>query len=227
MQSPFAPSSVLPFPFLLPPSSHYSPLHANPPPPPGPHAQTESARIARKSFYCDLCQKGYGRINEFEAHEGSYDHLHKKRLKEMKQMSRDPSAVSKARKAEAKDSIIKIKPLSSSSSTTPSSAAGPSSSAAAGKAGGGSGFKKGGFKNAFAPAGGGGGEEVMGEMEVEVEGGKGKGEGEDGGGVRGEVEADTEESGSEDDGLAEGERYDPRRPTGCWEGCPGRSSRVG
>lgn len=39
---------------------------------------TESAREARKAFYCDLCQKGYGRITEFEAHEGSYDHLHKK-----------------------------------------------------------------------------------------------------------------------------------------------------
>ena len=40
--------------------------------------QTESAREARKSFYCELCQKGYSRINEFEAHEGSYDHQHKK-----------------------------------------------------------------------------------------------------------------------------------------------------
>ena len=40
--------------------------------------QTESAREARKSFYCDLCQKGYSRVNEFEAHEGSYDHQHKK-----------------------------------------------------------------------------------------------------------------------------------------------------
>lgn len=40
--------------------------------------QTESAREARKSFYCELCSKGYARMNEFEAHEGSYDHLHKK-----------------------------------------------------------------------------------------------------------------------------------------------------
>ncbi len=40
--------------------------------------QTESAREARKSFHCDLCNKGYGRINELEAHESSYDHLHKK-----------------------------------------------------------------------------------------------------------------------------------------------------
>lgn len=40
--------------------------------------QTESAREARKSFYCELCGKGYARMNEFEAHEGSYDHLHTK-----------------------------------------------------------------------------------------------------------------------------------------------------
>lgn len=42
------------------------------------HIQTESAREARKAFYCDLCQKGYGRINEYEAHQGSYDHTHRK-----------------------------------------------------------------------------------------------------------------------------------------------------
>ena len=40
--------------------------------------QTESAKEARKAFYCELCAKGYGRINDFEAHESSYDHLHKK-----------------------------------------------------------------------------------------------------------------------------------------------------
>lgn len=40
--------------------------------------QTESAKEARKAFYCELCSKGYGRINDFEAHESSYDHLHKK-----------------------------------------------------------------------------------------------------------------------------------------------------
>ena len=44
----------------------------------GDWVQTESAREARKSFYCELCQKGYSRINEFEAHESSYDHSHKK-----------------------------------------------------------------------------------------------------------------------------------------------------
>lgn len=52
--------------------------------------------LARKSFYCiysllqwdygeangigELCSKGYSRMNEFEAHENSYDHQHKKVL---------------------------------------------------------------------------------------------------------------------------------------------------
>jgi hypothetical protein len=29
-------------------------------------------------FVGELCQKGYGRMNEFDAHESSYDHQHKK-----------------------------------------------------------------------------------------------------------------------------------------------------
>ncbi|KAF2863821.1 hypothetical protein K470DRAFT_196566, partial [Piedraia hortae CBS 480.64] len=61
-----------------------------------PQATTDSAREARRSFFCDLCQKGYARINDFEAHEASYDHLHKKRIKELKQLSRDPNAASRA-----------------------------------------------------------------------------------------------------------------------------------
>ena len=41
-------------------------------------------------------------MTEFEAHEGSYDHQHKRRLKEMKTMTRDPNAAAKARAAEQK-----------------------------------------------------------------------------------------------------------------------------
>jgi len=51
-----------------------------------PSAKTDSAKAARNAFFCDLCQKGYSRMNEFEAHESSYDHQHKKRLKDMKEM---------------------------------------------------------------------------------------------------------------------------------------------
>ena len=41
-------------------------------------------------------------MNEYEAHLSSYDHSHKQRLKDMRQLTRDPLASSKARKAEAK-----------------------------------------------------------------------------------------------------------------------------
>ena len=190
-------------------------------------SQTESALQAAKSFYCDLCGKGYSRINEYEAHEGSYDHLHKKvvspilpsflkhshflvhspsayaqniqrkdadslsfdqRLKEMKLMSRDPLASTKARKAERKANesvqVINIKLA-------------PSNAHDSGRNGGG-GFKKGGFRNAF-----GSGEEKeqtdRGEehAEVEVEEKLGDEGGE-------EVESEDEEG-----------MYDPRQPTGC------------
>jgi hypothetical protein len=64
-----------------------------------PQPQTDSARDARRAFFCmlkdslsilddvqyrltmligDLCQKGYARSTDFEAHEGSYDHQHRK-----------------------------------------------------------------------------------------------------------------------------------------------------
>ncbi|KAK6543259.1 hypothetical protein TWF694_000021 [Orbilia ellipsospora] len=76
---------------------------------------TQSALDARKSFYCELCGKGYGRMNEFEAHESSYDHQHKKRFMEMKQMQRGSSSVEarreRERRAEEKAGLITIKPL--------------------------------------------------------------------------------------------------------------------
>jgi hypothetical protein len=76
-------------------------------------------------------------MNEFEAHESSYDHQHKKRLRDMKAMQRDPNASDKARRAERKadekSGLITIKPLKLDG---------------AGSKGG---FKKGGFKSAFGP----------------------------------------------------------------------------
>ncbi|KAF4441556.1 G patch domain-containing protein 8 [Fusarium austroafricanum] len=94
-----------------------------------PSAQTASAREAQKSFYCQLCSKGYSRMNDYEAHLSSYDHSHKQRLKDMKAMVRDPNAGSRARKAEAKaDGLISIKLPGQETAT------------------GGGGFKKGGFK---------------------------------------------------------------------------------
>lgn len=74
-------------------------------------------------------------MNEFEAHESSYDHQHKKRLMEMKQMQRQVKD-SLPRKEE-KGPLMSIK----------------LGGAKDKDASGGGGFKKGGFKkmNAFAP----------------------------------------------------------------------------
>jgi hypothetical protein len=78
-------------------------------------------------------------MNEYEAHLSSYDHSHKQRLKDMRQLTRDPLASEKARKAEAKanagSGLISIKI--------------GGDGAGSGKKGG---FKKAGFKSAFAPA---------------------------------------------------------------------------
>ncbi|RGP64718.1 c2h2 type zinc finger containing [Fusarium longipes] len=104
-----------------------------------PAAQTAAAREAQKSFYCQLCSKGYSRMNDYEAHLGSYDHSHKQRLKDMKAMVRDPNAGSRARKAEAKaDGLISIK--------LPGQEAAASTGSGGFKKGG---FKKSGFKSAF------------------------------------------------------------------------------
>ena len=67
-------------------------------------------------------------MNEFEAHESSYDHQHKKRLKDMKEMQRQ---VQTAGRKEEKGPLMTIK-LGSATNKP--------------KTGG---FKKGGFKNAF------------------------------------------------------------------------------
>ncbi|KAK7516555.1 putative C2H2 finger domain protein [Phyllosticta citriasiana] len=100
---------------------------------------TDSAREAAKNFFCELCNKGYKRHNEFEAHISSYDHQHKKRLKDMKEMSKNPQAAEKARRAERKADeeagLISMDPVKM---DLPPSKKG--------------GFKKGGFKSAFGKA---------------------------------------------------------------------------
>lgn len=125
-----------------------------------PPAQTSSARAALQSFHCDLCSKGYSRMNDYEAHLSSYDHSHRQRMKDMKQMVKDPTASSRARKAEAKaDGLISIK-LGEAGGGGATNTTGPVTAAAATATGAGfkkSGFKKSGFKSAFAPVGGGGG----------------------------------------------------------------------
>ncbi|KAI0551765.1 hypothetical protein F4679DRAFT_537888 [Xylaria curta] len=119
-----------------------------------PPAQTSSARAALQSFYCDLCSKGYSRMNDYEAHLSSYDHSHRQRMKDMKQMVKDPTAGARARRAEAKaDGLISIKLGSAGGgdANNNNSASANDGKGAAFKKGG---FKKSGFKSAFAPVGG-------------------------------------------------------------------------
>jgi hypothetical protein len=136
-------------------------------------------------------------MNEYEAHLSSYDHSHKQRLKDMKQMVRDPQAAARARKQEAKaDGVISIKL--------------GSDSAGGGASGGGfkkGGFKKSGFKTAFVPVDDGKQEEPAEEKAAKVEeplSAVGKKADGNGNGV------DLVESDTEDEGY---EVYDPRHPT--------------
>lgn len=126
-------------------------------------------------------------MNEYEAHLSSYDHSHKQRLKDMRQLTRDPLAANKARKAEAKanagSGLISIK---------------IGGSTGEGGAGGGfkkGGFRKAGFKSAFAPA------EAEEKKAVDSKmAGYSQGDNEE--------ESDTEDEGDEGDDM-----YDPRYPT--------------
>ncbi|KAK3396228.1 hypothetical protein B0T20DRAFT_265207 [Sordaria brevicollis] len=167
-----------------------------------PPAQTSSAREALQSFYCQLCQKGYSRMNDYEAHLSSYDHSHKQRLKDMKQMVRDPQAAARARRQEAKnEGVISIKL---------GEAAG---SGAGGSAGGGGGFKKGGFKksgfkSAFVPVG----EPTSTSAAVPATKSSNTNTSADGQQqeIRRAPRSELVESDTEDEGY---EVYDPRKPT--------------
>jgi hypothetical protein len=56
----------------------------------------------RRNFYCELCNKGYQRITELEVHENGHDHQHRKRMKEMKQITRNPTAAVRNSRTEKK-----------------------------------------------------------------------------------------------------------------------------
>ena len=121
-------------------------------------------------------------MNEYEAHESSYDHQHKKRLKEMKEMQRQVAP----KKEEEKGPLMQIK-----LGGTPKSAGG--------------GFKKGGFKNAFAPA------ENVEVVKKEDE-------------LMLEIVAKVEDERMDDDSdlTDQEDYYDPRQPTGCTPSCPSK-----
>lgn len=111
----------------------------------------------------------------------------------MKQISKDPNATEKARRAERKadekSGLITIKPLKLDAAKSTS------------------GFKKGGFKNAFAPAGDSDtSKPAPGFKKVFEDDAK-------------KVAAEDQESDFSD---VDYERYDPRRPTGCGSTCAGK-----
>ncbi|CCJ30554.1 unnamed protein product [Pneumocystis jirovecii] len=78
---------------------------------PNPIARTESAREALQSFFCKLCDKGYSRISEYENHLSSYEHNHRKRFREMKEMQRVSSNFEKQRKQGQRKKDSEITPF--------------------------------------------------------------------------------------------------------------------
>ncbi|GFF50072.1 C2H2 finger domain protein, putative, partial [Aspergillus udagawae] len=192
-----------------------------------PTPKTESARSALSSFTCTLCNKSYSRHPEYEAHISSYDHQHRKRLQDLKQLSRDPNAAEKARRAEKKaDAEAGLRVIG----TTPASGAG----GAIGTSGGG-GFKKGGFKSSFTTVKGPVSTTVSTRKNVlgdddDDDADQAVGAGESSELVRNRprqdtdtqhenAESDTDEEYTNDDTGAS--YYDPRKPTDCSLRCPG------
>ncbi|PYI01266.1 hypothetical protein BO78DRAFT_433780 [Aspergillus sclerotiicarbonarius CBS 121057] len=198
-----------------------------------PTPKTESARSALSSFTCTLCNKSYSRHPEYEAHISSYDHQHRKRLQDLKQLSRDPNAAEKARRAERKaDAEAGLRVLDSSKAVAASTAGtGPGVGVSTG--GGGGGFKKGGFKSSFttvkgpvAPAaptkknvlGGDDEDNDIAEADDATLHSRSQPTRHESAQLD-QAESDTDEEYAHD---VIGERfYNPRNPTGCSPGCAG------
>ncbi|KAL4790079.1 hypothetical protein BDV19DRAFT_372972 [Aspergillus venezuelensis] len=195
-----------------------------------PAPKTESARSALSSFTCTLCNKSYSRHPEYEAHIGSYDHQHRKRLQDLKQLSRDPNAAERARRAEKKaDAEAGLRVIETAKAANESGAGGAGDA----KGGGGGGFKRGGFKSSFtavkgptapaAPTK----KNVLGDDDDEGDSVPAAERASDAarltsdrpsGLVRESGESDT---GDEYTSDYMGGYYNPRRPTDCFAGCAG------
>ncbi|KAL4904235.1 hypothetical protein BDW74DRAFT_33423 [Aspergillus multicolor] len=193
-----------------------------------PAPKTESARSALSSFTCTLCNKSYSRHPEYEAHIGSYDHQHRKRLQDLKQLSRDPNAAEKARRAEKKaDAEAGLRVLDAATAS------------GIGSSGGGGGFKKGGFKSSFTTVKGPATppapmrKNVLGDDDDVVDGDNTL-VADGGGGDAAQVKPDKpirlrQEQGESDtdeeyltDTVGDG-YYDPRKPTDCFSKCVGQT----
>lgn len=176
------------------------------------------------SFTCTLCNKSYSRHPEYEAHIGSYDHQHRKRLQDLKQLSRDPNAAEKARRAERKaDAEAGLRVIDAPPGGTKSSGG-----STTGGGGGGGGFKKGGFKSSFAAVKGSAApvkKNVLGDEDEDEEDRSAKDQAastaskppreQD---MPDDAESDTDEEYARGQ---DGGYYDPRQPTDCFSGCAG------
>ncbi|KAI7969611.1 hypothetical protein EIK77_001138 [Talaromyces pinophilus] len=192
-----------------------------------PAPKTDSARSALSSFTCTLCNKSYSRHPEYEAHIGSYDHQHRKRLQDLKQLSRDPNAAERARKAErkadAEAGLVRV------DTTTASAAAAGTTTT------GGGGFKKGGFKSSFTTVKGPAAsaastaapvrKNVLGGDDDDDDMVENKTTSTRTTNVADPRKLDTDVESDTDDEYRNGDSeqayYDPLKPTECFDGCPG------
>jgi len=52
-------------------------------------SKQQEVSTMNRPFYCELCNKQYTNVSQYDTHLSSYDHHHKKRLKEMKQFNKN------------------------------------------------------------------------------------------------------------------------------------------
>jgi hypothetical protein len=182
-----------------------------------PTPKTESAREAARTFYCELCTKGYARMPEYETHLSSYEHTHNQRRKDAKQFHKNPFGKDSSEK-EKKNEERARKEAGISSVKVDSTP---------GKLGGG--FKKGGFKSAGFKKVGAPTSEVKEEKRENVIPGLN---------VTAGGDVDVRDEHEEDEGYDQSgdysfwcekdpgyEYYDPFKPGGCDARCPCRTAR--
>ncbi|SAL95924.1 hypothetical protein [Absidia glauca] len=52
------------------------------------HEIQQELKHVKRAFYCELCDKQYNKVSEYDQHLQSYDHHHKKRFKDMKEQAK-------------------------------------------------------------------------------------------------------------------------------------------
>ncbi|RAL15321.1 putative C2H2 finger domain protein [Aspergillus homomorphus CBS 101889] len=200
-----------------------------------PAPKTESARSALNSFTCTLCNKSYSRHPEYEAHISSYDHQHRKRLQDLKQLSRDPNAAEKARRAERKaDAEAGLRVIGTPNSGSSVIGAGSGNNHSFG---GGGGFKKGGFKSSFTSVKGPvgpaaptkknvlGGDDDDHDDSATPESTHTSNRIRSTAAKRSSSQHRLEESDTDCE-VADGNYYDPSHPTDCYRGCAGSRNEL-